>query len=385
MALAAKTDRQAIHSNPPEQAKLNGMRNTLFLIVSILGLLCRSGEPTPPAADPGAVLCFVSDLHFIGAKPQAPANARMRQALTKVATLSWPATIDGQPSGLPFAGTPVGQPAGTVLLGDLSSNGSRNDLNGLPWADGFRDLYESNPKEKHPVPVWIGLGNHDFGDEGKATRMLDYVKTRHGGKKPPVPPLEFDAASACYAFECGGALVVQLHRHAADTASGAKASGLPWLKALLAKRAGDSRPVILCQHYGFDPFGKEPRWWTDQERAEFLQALQGYNVVGLFHGHSHAAAHYQVDKLDVYRVNNVAPEIGEGNNDGPGSFTLVRIAPDGLTVLPCLVNADGTLAFSRNGFDYKPATPPSGQENPKNGKSLKEAGDGQTTIKTTPR
>lgn len=338
------------------------MRTLLLPLLSLLGLLCLGGESAPaqPPAPLETVLCFVSDLHFIGAKPQAPANARMRQALTKITTLTWPTTLDGQPSGLPFAGTPVGQPAGLVLLGDLTCNGSRNDLNGLPWADGFRDLYENKPREKHPLPfpVWIGLGNHDFGDEGKATRLLDYVKTRHGGKKPAVPPLEFDPASDCYAFECGGALVVQLHRHAADTAGGAKASGLPWLQALLAKRAGDGRPVILCQHYGFDAFGKEPRWWTEQDRKEFLQALQGYNIAGLFHGHSHASAHYQVVGLDIYRVNNVAPEIDEGNNDGPGSFTLVRITPDNLTILPCLVNADGTLTFSRNGFDHKPAKPP---------------------------
>jgi cytolysin (calcineurin-like family phosphatase) len=326
------------------------------LACATMALAGRAAEPAPPAA---TTFCLVTDTHFHCANERIPANAWMVSALNRVHTLAWPAEIAGKPSGLAFAGTPVAAPAGVVLLGDLTDNGKKVELEGYPWSHGFRHFYETDPKRKDSLamPAWIGLGNHDFGNgqgPGDGRLMLAYVAQRHAGPKAPVPVDEFDAATGCHALVRGGAVIIQLHRFAGDTAGGSRPSALPWLKTVLAARAGNGQPVLICQHYGFDPFGLEERWWTEKDRREFLDALRGFNVIGIFHGHSHAAAHYQIEGIDVYRVNNVAPEIGIGNKDGPGSFSLVRLGGGTLTVLPCQVtDATGTIVFAEEGFHHK--------------------------------
>jgi cytolysin (calcineurin-like family phosphatase) len=346
---------------PEDLAMTLSWRHTLRLVV--LALACAGFSLASPAADPArspdATLCLAADLHFHCANERIPANLWMINALNRTAMLAWPAEIGDKPSGLAFAGAPVTSPAGVVLLGDLTDNGKKAELDGYPWLYGFRHFYEADPKRKDclSLPAWIGLGNHDFGNgqgQGDGKLMRGYVAQRHAGPKAPVPVDEFDAATGCYAFAWGGALVIQLHRFATDTAGGTRPSAIPWLKKTLESRANDGRPVLICQHYGFDAFGIEERWWTEKDRREFLDTLRGFNVVGIFHGHSHAAAHYQIEGIDVYRVNNVAPEIGIGNNDGPGSFTLIRLDGKTLTVLPCQVTDDkGTVRFAKDGFHHK--------------------------------
>ena len=90
------------------------------------------------------------------------------------------------------------------------------------------------------------------------------------------------------------------------------------MKQDLATYAGDGRPVILFQHYGWDTFSTErwdpasrtyddqgsgpPHWWGDADRQALLSALKGYNVVGVFHGHQHEVpAIYQRDGLDIVK------------------------------------------------------------------------------------
>ena len=105
-----------------------------------------------------------------------------------------------------------------------------------------------------------------------------------------------------YSWDWGGLHLVQSHRFAGDTDKGA-VDGLPWLKQDLAAHAGDGRPVILFQHYGWDTFSierwdpaastfdddgsGEPHWWSEEDRDALLAAIAGYNVIGIFHGHEH--------------------------------------------------------------------------------------------------
>ena len=89
---------------------------------------------------------------------------------------------------------------------------------------------------------------------------------------------------------------MQAKRFAGDRSKGA-ASGIPWLKQDLAANAADGRPVIIFQHYGWDKVSVErwdpsahtftdvgsgpPHWWSDDDRQVLLQAISGYNVIGI--------------------------------------------------------------------------------------------------------
>ena len=112
------------------------------------------------------------------------------------------------------------------------------------------------------LPVYVGLGNHDLDQDGPPPHvdwyrreLRDYVELNHrqACSSSRRCRRQYDAASDCYSWDWGGLHLVQSHRFAGDTSKGA-VSGLPWLKQDLATYAGDGRPVILFQHYGWDTF-----------------------------------------------------------------------------------------------------------------------------------
>jgi cytolysin (calcineurin-like family phosphatase) len=84
-----------------------------------------------------------------------------------------------------------------------------------------------------------------------------------------------------------------------------------------------------------DAFGTQDRWWTAAQRTAYRNALGNRNIAGIFVGHSHAAFHYTWEGLRVFHVNNAKAENGTGNNDGNGSFAIVRITDTRLDVVTC--------------------------------------------------
>ncbi len=52
-------------------------------------------------------------------------------------------------------------------------------------------------------------------------------------------------------------------------------------------------------------------------------------------GHTHAAFNYSWEGLRVFQVNNAKGENGTGNNDGNGSFSIVRVTDQQLDVVTC--------------------------------------------------
>ena len=102
-----------------------------------------------------------------------------------------------------------------------------------------------------------------------------------------------------------------------DTTKGAVDS-LPWIERDLATWAGDGRPVIVSQHYGWDPFSAEhwdpalktftahgggpPHWWGQDEWQAVHEVLRPYNVIAVLHGHEHEnTLHYRWRGLDVIK------------------------------------------------------------------------------------
>ncbi len=293
----------------------------------------RIPPPDPPPRD--VTFFVVADTH---ADPPESYDLRATAAAINAVADggTWPAVVNGEVTG--FVGGPIGEPSGVVFVGDITGWGTA-PLE-IPT---FRRYFQAGAHaEGIRFPGYVGLGNHDVDDAdrppdlGAAYRAMYWalVDERHQGPGAPVPVTAFDPGSHAYSWDVADAHFVQTHRFAGDTDYGLP-SGLGFVGDDLAARAGDGRPVFLFHHYGMDAFGTQDRWWTGAERAAYRATLDGYDVAGIFVGHSHAAFHYEWEGLRVFQVNNAKAENGTGNNDGNGSFAIVRITEDRLDVVTC--------------------------------------------------
>lgn len=328
------------------------------------------------AAKTDATFLFSNDVHACrmasGLSPnclqegKTDANLlRHIAALNGLERQRWPETVAGAASGLRGAGQPIGRPLGLVIGGDMTDDGGGQiamPQEGTQLLQFSQRYQEGVGPDRVHFPVYAGLGNHDLDQDGPPPHadwyrreLRDYVELNHRAGvffKPPVPADNYDVTSDCYSWNWGGLHLVQMHRFAGDTGKGA-VSGLPWLKADLAN-AGDGRPVVLFQHYGWDPFSLErwdpsretfdddgagaPHWWNDDNRRAMLEVLRGYNVVGIFHGHQHETAMvYRRDGLDLFKPKAAYM----------GGFALVRITDDFMDVaLGEAVGEAGQVTFT---------------------------------------
>lgn len=246
----------------------------------------------------------------------------------------WPSEIDKHLTQFGGVGQKISEPKGVVLAGDILDKADPDAL-GL-----FRQRYEMGAGDKQiNYPVYLGLGNHDINpvidEDGKREgrqRMWSYVEERHKGENAPVLVSNFDAASRNYSWDWDGLHLIQTHLFAGATSED-QPNSLAWLENDLKTNAADGRPVVIVQHYGFDTWAL--KWWTEKERKALFTILKKYNVVAIFAGHSHFAKNLEWEGIPVFQVNNAWPEIENGNNDGNGSFAVVRITDNFIDMTTC--------------------------------------------------
>nr|WP_245444899.1 metallophosphoesterase [Mesorhizobium soli] len=307
-------------------------------VLPLLGGTDRARAGTPKI---DATFVFTNDVHACrmasGLSPnceqegKTDANLlRHIAALNRLPGRKWPAKVGGKPSGLAGTGRKIATPLGVIVGGDMTDDGGGQvtaPSEGTQLLQFSHRYQQGMGPDRVHFPVYAGLGNHDLDQDGPPQHvdwyrreMRDYIQINHRPSvifKPPVPATNYDLDSDNYSWDWGGLHLVQTHRFAGDTAKGA-VSSLPWLKNDLATYAGDGRPVILFQHYGWDPFSIEkwdpaaqrfdddgpgqPHWWSEADRQALLAVLSGYNVIGVFHGHQHETAMiYHRDGLDIFK------------------------------------------------------------------------------------
>jgi cytolysin (calcineurin-like family phosphatase) len=303
----------------------NGSNAQLFKAVPL--------TTTTPKLD--VTFYVISDTH---ADPPESYDLRaMARAVNSVAQNgSWPERIGGVTTG--FTAGSIGAPRGVVFVGDLMGWGvSPTELL------TFRRYFEQGRSaESILFPGYIGLGNHDLDSADRGPELATqyrneawaFVDSRHKGAGAPVPVTNFDAASHAYSWDFGGVHFIQTHRFPGDRNYGLQSS-LSFVSADLKQHASDGRPVFIFHHYGMDAFGTQERWWTAADRSAYRSALNGYNIAGIVAGHSHGAMQYTWEGLRVFQVNNAKAEINSGNRDGNGSFAIVRITDQKLSVVTC--------------------------------------------------
>lgn len=333
----------------------------------------QTGQRIPPI---NATFLFIADVHACrmanGLSPHCEQEGKTDAALLRnvaalngVADRQWPAEINGVATGLHSTGN-IGTPLGLVVGGDITDDGGGQITQPSEGTQllQFSQRYQQGvgPDRVH-MPVYVGLGNHDLDQNGPRSHvdwyrreMRDYVEVNHRPGvffKPPAPATNYDLETDCYSWDWGGLHLVQTHRFAGDTGHGATSS-LPWLKQDLATYAGDGRPVILFQHYGWDNFSIErwdaaektfddngtgpPHWWSETDRQALLAVLKGYNVVGIFHGHQHATPMiYHRDGLDLFKPKAAFM----------GGFALARVTGSSMDVVLGEAAGDhGEVAFT---------------------------------------
>ena len=342
------------------------------------GLLLALGSPPGTAAIPAtdATFLIINDVHSCrmgsGLSPncalEGKTDAALLQhikALNRITEQNWPLEINGKPTGLSSAGKPIAKPLGIVVSGDLTDDGGGQTAElgeGTQLLQFSHRYQEGNGPDRVHVPVYVGLGNHDLDQDGRPPHpdwyrdeLRDYVRLNHKPSvffKPPYPADNYDEGSDSYSWNWGGLHLIQAQRFAGDTSKGA-ASALAWLKNDLATFAADGRPVVIFQHYGWDPFSLErwdpekktfddhgsgaPHWWSDTDRQAFLDILKGYNIVAIVHGHEHDNAMiYQAAGYDVVKPTAAYK----------GGFGVVRITEKAMdVVLGEAADDDGGVRF----------------------------------------
>jgi len=279
---------------------------TLALVLLALAatalLGCNSaGEPEPDDVDSFSpprklkvraggtdVTFFVAADTHLGYEGMAKLNERQVDAMNALPGTAYPTEIGGA----------VATPLGVLIAGDLTDTG-RNDADAPQW-DAFVRLYGRKGGDgRLKYPVYLATGNHDrWPDEDKP--VVEAVKRRHGR-------LTYSWDSADVHLVC-----LDVCPNAANRA---------WLQRDLAK-IGNQPPVVIFFHYNIEgPFSGS---WSDQEKADFARAIEGYNVVGIFHGHWHASRHTKWAGVDVYNVGSP--------KHAARSFAVVRITDTAMTV-----------------------------------------------------
>lgn len=206
---------------------------------------------------------------------------------------------------------------GIVMVGDLTNSDEYHQI------VAFRQMYECNYKgyTSGCIPKWWGtdcdldngdyvyysgrvrvesktyplLGNHDD------NRGVNYIQHRMEDSNALFDGKDvygnqiINYCKENYAWEWGSVHCLSLGPWAFDGSYYNEKKS--WLKEHL-EDIGKEKPILLFQHYGFDGFSKEDRWWNDADREAFINVIcdressddvcNPYNVVALFTGHAHA-------------------------------------------------------------------------------------------------
>ncbi len=324
----------------------------LLLLFALLLTACPTvePEPEPEPEEPGVPERVPTDITFYAfGDPQYGGGSEDKNtfqvaALDAFAGTPWPADLPG-------GGEPVTDPLGVIIAGDLTQNGQDGRIEPLDsdqLGAFVADYGLTGAESELALPVYEGYGNHDFepdepGDwaefdwrfwyDEDPTPMVDLVAERNAGRVGLSRVAPGDAGH--YSWDWDWVHFVQVNLCPADEASDESDTSavrdprgaLSFLVEDLEQVVADSgRPVVVIAHYGFDAFSREARWWTDEQREAFMEAVEDYNVVAYLHGHVHATYEYAWEGMTV--LNLGSPYYANYNDDGRGHFTAIRITDD---------------------------------------------------------
>ena len=254
-------------------------RGVAVFLIALALTPCLAGVQ---AASPKDFTFFVSsDSHF-GAERMEEVNAVLIDQMNRLPGTEYPPEIGGR----------VEIPRGVLVNGDLTDNGHLDEFAlfeksyGLTGRDGALRY-----------PVLEAIGNHDVNG---SSPIKERARIRHGGIN--------------YSWDWEGVHFACLDMYP-DAVTRA------WLEAdLRTLRPG--QPVIVFFHYSLE--GRLSHGWSGEEKDAFAAAIAGYNVLAIFHGHTHRDGFYQWRGHPVFRPG--APRHSRR------TFLVVRVEAERLAV-----------------------------------------------------
>ena len=194
-------------------------------------------------------------------------------------------------------------------------------------SDKDYDAYSGDSHGNHRInkPVFPGIGNHGAPKSSSSddwTYALHYIRDRIHGAPGIVSTYDYYVDKTlhhvAYAWRWGSYFFIHLGLWAGSCGYESSActdhAKLNWLKQLLEVEVGDSGDgVLIFQHYGWDSFSTNGKWWSKEQRKMEINVLCGrayydssgpcnpYNVLGIFTGHNHGH-----DLIEVYPVEGEA-------------------------------------------------------------------------------
>lgn len=185
-------------------------------------------------------------------------------------------------NGVVWAGDPGSQLAAVSCFFDGDNNGVCEDTTNTPVVSVYPSYLGLGNHDLDP-----GAGNHEPGSNGSSDcrdSMYNYLNY-HLITSPLRPSVtNYDPASGNYSWDWGGVHGLQLNLYLGNTQQ-SHTSGQSWIENDLRTYAGDGRPVLIFQHYGFAGSANEE--FTASDVINFVNTITNYNVVGIFSGHEH--------------------------------------------------------------------------------------------------
>lgn len=261
----------------------------LILFLAAVPLACGSphvARPPQPRLRGTDVTFFVAADTHLGADNIEALNRIQIAAMNALPGRAYPWRLSGK----------VAKPKGVLIAGDLTDNGRMSEwrtfvkLYGLTGTDALLKY-----------PVYECTGNHDRAPL-LIRPVLDGVRKRHGRLE--------------YSWDWRGLHIVCLDNYP-------DAAACQWLKRDLAA-VGELRPVVIYLHYALRGPFSGPKWWRQSQKQAFGATIDGYNVIGIFHGHYHGSLHYRWEGYDVYNVGSP--------RHACHSFAVVRVTDSIMTV-----------------------------------------------------
>jgi len=246
-----------------------------FVVAFLLAASAR------PAAPPTLTFFVASDSHF-GAAGMQEANRSLVEQMNGLPGTEYPPEVGGR----------VDPPRGVLFLGDTTDNGLLEEF------AQFEEVYGLTGQEGLlKFPIYEAIGNHDV---NSTSPIKPRVGERHG--------------DIHYSFDWDG-----IHFLCLDMYPDART--LDWMKRDLAK-VKHRAPLIFFFHYSLE--GPYSDFWEAADKVAFARALEGRNVMAIFHGHEHRLGHYLWRGHPVFRPG--APR------HRSHFFLAVRVEPRRMTV-----------------------------------------------------